>query len=229
MSAYRNREPLHWGLEVSGVATTLPPKTTGIALTFDCCGGPGGNSLDHDLIDVLSTNQIPATFFLNARWIRTNPQLAVDLATDQLFDVANHGTEHIPLSVSGKSAYGIPGTANPGGVYDEIIANQDVLDEVTGMQPRYFRPGTAYFDEVAAQIVRDVQLVPVNFSINGDAGPTFPSDIVSGQLRGATDGDIVIAHANRPGSGTAAGVADAVPALLGQGAVFRRLSDAPPA
>ncbi|WP_253905210.1 polysaccharide deacetylase family protein [Arthrobacter sp. H14] len=228
VETYRDRVPAHWGLAVPGVATTLPPKAAGIALTFDCCGGPGGESLDHDLVNVLRTNQIPATFFLNARWVRANPGLASGLAADPLFEVANHGTRHLPLSVSGNSAYGIPGTANPGEAYDEVMTNQDVLGEVTGTQPRFFRSGTAHFDEVAAEIVRDLGLIPVNFSVNGDAGASFPAGTVSAQFRSATAGDIVIAHANRPDSGTAGGVAHAIPALLAQGATFLRLSDMPP-
>ena len=41
----------------------------------------------------------------------------------------------------------------------------------------------------------------------------------------ARNGDIVIAHFNKPGSGTAAGLAQALPRLLGQGATFAKLGD----
>lgn len=108
------------------------------------------------------------------------------------------------------------------------MTSQSVLADITGATPRFFRPGTAYFDEVSADIVRAVGLIPVNFSINGDGGATLPAASVYQQFTAATAGDIVIAHANRPGSGTAAGVAEALPVLSSKGAVFLRLSDAPP-
>lgn len=54
------------------------------------------------------------------------PGPATSLAENPLFDVGNHGTRHVALSVSGRSAYGIPGTASAAKVYDEVI-NQDAL------------------------------------------------------------------------------------------------------
>ncbi|MET3718675.1 hypothetical protein [Arthrobacter sp. UYEF21] len=45
-----------------------------------------------------------------ARWIRINPSQARDLAANPLFELANHGTRHTSLSVTGKTANGIPGT-----------------------------------------------------------------------------------------------------------------------
>ena len=133
------------------------------------------------------------------------------------FQIGNHGTRHVPLSVSGRSAYGIPGTSSPAEVYDEIMINQEALHRLTGATPLYFRPGTAYFDEIAAAIVRELGLVPLSFSINGDGGATFPPPVVFREVAAARAGDIVIAHANHPGSGTAAGIASALSTLRAAG------------
>jgi peptidoglycan/xylan/chitin deacetylase (PgdA/CDA1 family) len=67
-----------------------------------------------------------------------------------VFELANHGTRHLPLSVTGRSAYGIGGTRDAGEVYDEVATNQVKLTRLLGT-PRYFRAGTAYSDDVAAQ------------------------------------------------------------------------------
>jgi hypothetical protein len=48
-------------------------------------------------------------------------------------------------------------------------------------------------------------------------------------LSAAGPGDIVIAHFNRPGSGTAAGFRQALPRLHGGGIEFARLGDVLPA
>jgi peptidoglycan/xylan/chitin deacetylase (PgdA/CDA1 family) len=40
---------------------------------------------------------VPATLFVNARWIEANPRQFRQLAADPLFEIANHGTEHRPL------------------------------------------------------------------------------------------------------------------------------------
>lgn len=49
--------------------------------------------------------------FWNKCWIDANPDWARQIAVNPLFQIENHGTLHEPLSVNGRSAYGIAGTA----------------------------------------------------------------------------------------------------------------------
>jgi peptidoglycan/xylan/chitin deacetylase (PgdA/CDA1 family) len=210
------------------VALGLPIGTPAIALTFDCCGGPGGDGFDRSVLSALVRHEVAATFFLNARWVRSNPALTRDLAANPLFEIANHGTAHLPLSVTGRSAYGIGGTTDAGTVYDEIMGAQTELAAATGRVPRFFRSGTAHYDDVAAGICRALGLVPVNFTVNADGGATYPAATVASELLYARPGSIVIAHANRPESGTGAGLATALPRMAEQGTAFVRLSEAPP-
>lgn len=221
---FTGKAPGTWGLYVPGTATNLTGGGRRIALTFDCCGGPGGNGVDQELIDTLQRTRTRATFFLNFRWIQANPKAAKSLADNPLFEIGNHGTKHIPLSVSGRSAYGIPGTASAAEVYDEVMVNQAALYKLTGKPVRYFRPGTAYLDEASAAIVRELGLIPVSFSINGDGGATYPAAAVLGEVAAARPGDIIIAHANHPHGGTAAGVAQALTALRAAGLEPGRLN-----
>lgn len=221
IAEFGSRKPREWGLQVTG--TVGKSGARDIALTLDACGGPGGTGCDHQLLTTLRKLNVPATLFLNERWIQANPALTAELARDPLFELANHGFQHRPLSVSGKSAYGIAGTTDVGQVYDEVMGNQAVLQDVIGHAPGFFRPGTAYYDEVAAAITHRLGVVPVNFSINGDGGATFAPSTVAAEVGKARNGDIVIAHFNKPGSGTAAGLAQALPRLLGQGATFAKL------
>lgn len=224
IAEFGSRQPREWGLQVTGVVGKSPSRD--IALTLDACGGQGGTAVDQQLLTTLRKLNVPATLFLNERWIRANPALTAELARDPLFEIANHGFLHRPLSVNGKLAYGIPGTADVAQVYDEVVGNQAVLQDVMGHVPAFFRPGTAYYDDVAAAITRRLGVVPVNFSINGDGGATFPPSTVAAEVGKARSGDIVIAHFNKPGSGTAAGLAQALPRLLGQGATFAKLGAA---
>ncbi|WP_240720945.1 polysaccharide deacetylase family protein [Pseudarthrobacter sp. NamE2] len=197
-------------------------------MTLDFCGGPGGNGTDHVALKTLKHLGIPATLFLNARWIHHNRALTRELAAEPLFELANHGTRHAPLSVAGNSAYGIPGTQSSGQVYEEIMSNDNLLTEITGKRPRFFRPGTAYLDDVAAEIALALGVVPTGFSINADAGATYPASVVAAETAKARPGDIIISHGNHPGSGTGAGLSAAIPALLDKGYVFTTLGTALP-
>ncbi|MCZ0985445.1 polysaccharide deacetylase family protein [Streptomyces diastatochromogenes] len=229
----RDRRPLralraaHLGFDAPGVMHTLPTTRRAIALTFDACGGPGGSGYDRALIDFLRRREIPATLFINSRWIDANPAVFRRLAAEPLFEIANHGTRHRPLSVTGRSAYGIPGTRSAGEVYDEIAGNRGKLTHLLGAPPRFFRSGTAYCDDVAARIVGDLGERFVSFSVNGDAGATFSPEQVRASVSSAHAGSIVICHMNHPEGGTARGITAAVPSLLATGHDFVHLSDAP--
>ncbi|MFE6745462.1 polysaccharide deacetylase family protein [Kitasatospora purpeofusca] len=224
---YADAVPEAWGLDVPGVLTALPRAAApAIALTFDACGGPGGSGYDAALVDTLRTHGVPATLFLNARWIDANPDTFENLAADPLFEIANHGTAHRPLSVTGRSAYGIAGTRDPGEVHDEIAGNLAKLTALLGRPPAFFRSGTAHYDDVATRIAADLGQRIAGFGTNADGGATLPAAQVRRELLDAAPGDIVIAHMNHPAGGTAPGLAAALPTLLAAGRTFTRLSDA---
>lgn len=200
-----------------------------VALTFDACGAPTtrgpGQGVDAHLIEMLRRHDAAATLFLNERWVRAHPGLARDLAADPLFEIANHGTLHRPLSVDGRAAYGIGGTHSVGEVYDEVAGNTARLTEVTDRRPRFFRSGTAHCDDVAVQVAAALGQSVVNFSVNGDLGATATRGQVARALDGTRAGDIVIGHMNHPEGATAAGVARALPRLLERGLRPVRLSE----
>ena len=184
-----------------------------------------GDGYDAALIDLLRARQVPATLFLNRRWIVANPALAAELAADPLFELESHGVRHVPLSVTGSAAYGIAGTASVGEAYDEVVAANDWFAATLGRTPWFFRSGTAHYDEVAVAISRSVGQAVAGFSVNADAGATYTATQVAGELARVRPGDIVISHMNRPGRGTSGGYAAALPTLLDRGVRFVRLRD----
>ena len=217
---FRDATPEEWGLHVTGVVNRAPEGATGITLTLDGCGGSGGDRADLSLIDGLRAREIPATLFLNLRWIETNRVLAEELVAVPFFELANHGCAHRPLSVNGRSAYGIEGTSSVAEVIDEVWSNHVALTQLTGRAPRWFRSGTAHYDEVAVQIVQELGETVVGFDVNGDAGATFDAASVEDALLSAVPGSIIIAHLNQPSSGTAGGIERAVDRMLERGDVF---------
>lgn len=224
---YSSVTPTQWGMDLAGVARRVEDRSAPtVALTFDACGGPHADGIDAALMDLLRREQLPATLFLNARWVEANPTLAHELAADPLFEIGNHGSRHVPLSVTGRSAYGITGTRSVDEVIDEVWDNHVLLEELTGAPPRWFRSGTAHYDEVATAIVSALGEQPVGFVVNGDAGATFTPAQVRRELTApaTAGGAVVIMHMIRPAGGTAEGVAAALPSLRARGTRFVTLS-----
>lgn len=224
---HENEIPREWGQEVTGVITRFDPgREKTMALTFDACGGSvKGCGFDRDLIDLLRRERIPATLFINARWIDANPGLFPDLAADPLFEIANHGFAHKPLSVNGRTAYGIAGTENTLEASWEIEGGAKAIEKASGRRPRFFRSGTNHYDEIAVKIAGELGHRVIGCSVNGDGGATFSKEQVKKQLLSVKPGDIVLMHMNRPESGTAEGVASALAALREKGFSFVRLSE----
>ncbi len=224
---FAGRMPREWGEKVTGVRTRLATHDRVLALTLDACGSLHGKGVDRSLIEFLERERIPATLFINARWIDANPKLFRRLAANPLFEIGNHGMWHKPASVDGRSVYGIAGTADVAELVREIELNARKIAAITGQRPRYYRSGTAYYDEVAVEIARRLGHEVIGFSVLGDAGATFSAAQVEAALLAAKPGNIIIAHMNHPEAGTGAGIKAAVPQLLRRGFRFVRLADYP--
>lgn len=227
ISRFAGRKTTQWGENVTGVRSRLDTRDMVIALTLDACGSAKGKGVDSALMDFLTREQIPATLFVNARWIDANPELFRALAQNPLFEIANHGMWHKPASVSGRSAYGIAGTRDVAELLDEIGLNARKIEDITGVRPKLYRSGTAFYDEAAVEVANALGHEVAGFSLLGDAGATFSAAQVKAALLKATPGDIALLHMNHPESGTGAGIMAAVPELKRRGFSFARMSDYP--
>ena len=189
------------------------------------CGSPLGMGYDEKLINFLKQEKVPATLFINARWIDKNLNTFKALASTPLFEIANHGLEHKPASVNGKSIYGLDGSKNMEELIDEIELNARKIEQITDKRPKYFRSGTAYYDEVAVKIANKLNHQVIGFSILGDGGATFSKEKVENAFLKAKNGEIAIIHMNHPLSQTADGTIKVINELKQKGFKFVRLSD----
>ena len=217
---YRGLTPTLWGTSLPGIATTFAAPSQQMALTFDACGG----ACDEALISTLERNAVPAVLFLSSKWINANPGRAEQLAANPLFEIGNHGTRHVPLSVTGRSAYGTRGTQSADEVVTEVWTNHTRIAALTGTAPTWFRPGTAHYDDVAVAIVQELGERPLGYAVNADNGSKASAAQVRSAITRAAPGSVLLAHMNHPQSGTAPGVSDAITTLRAAGWDFVSLS-----
>lgn len=223
---YRYKRSGRWGEFVKGVCEDLKTNKKVIALTFDACGGEKGTGYDWELIDFLRKERIPATLFVTGRWIDSHYSEFLNLAHDTLFEIENHGLNHRPCSVSGRSVYGIQGTANPGEAFDEIEANARKIEAITGHRPHFYRSATAFIDEAGANLVHDLGMIPISYDVlSGDASPSVSKNsIVGNVLKTIRPGAIVIMHMNHPQWNTGEALQKIVPELRKMGYHFAHLN-----
>lgn len=197
-----------------------------MALTFDACGGPGGDGYDAELIALLEREAVPATLFLTRRWIDAHAETARTLAAQPHFELQNHGRQHLPCTVTGRRAFGITGPKDEAAARAEITGGREAIAQLTERKTRFYRPGTGYFEPACVRLVRELGARPMGFSVAGDAGGSFSRARMARAVGEAPARAIVLLHMNQPGRDIAEALATALPRLRERGVRLVRLSEA---
>ena len=139
-----------------------------VALTLDACSG----AFDEDLIGFLIRNRIPATLFATKKWLLKNPTgLALLKANLDLFDIENHGENHIPAVIgAGRKVYGITGEPDMLHLRREVQEGARAIEAATGVPSHWYRGATAEYDQQAADEIRRMGYKIAGFSVNADLG-----------------------------------------------------------
>lgn len=203
----------------------VPKKDVGprVALTFDACSG----KTDPRILSTLVDNRIPATIFATARWLRRNPEaIAILKAHPDLFEVENHGSQHIPAVDRPALVYGIAAAGSPAAVAAEVTGGADALVAAGFPRPVWFRGATARYSPSAIAEISTLGYRVAGYSLNGDDGALAPAAAAEKRLATARDGAVIIAHINQPTRPAGTGIAAGILALKARGVTFVRLSDA---
>ncbi|MCC2608469.1 polysaccharide deacetylase family protein [Neorhizobium petrolearium] len=193
-----------------------------VALTFDACMGQA----DERILSVLVRERIPATIFVTARWLKRNPQaVGIFLQNLDLFELANHGQNHVPAVDTPALIYGIAAAGSPEAVRREVLGGAEAMLAAGLPAPKWFRGSTAKYDLSAIRQIRGMGYRIAGYSVNGDDGSLLGAASAEKRIAAAKDGDVVIAHINQPTHAAGEGVARALLALKRKGVEFVRLSD----
>lgn len=193
-----------------------------VALTFDACMG----KVDDRILSTLIDNRIPSTIFVTARWLKHNAAaFAVMRANPDLFEIEDHGENHVPAIDVPMTVFGIKTAGSPGAVAAEVEGGAKAIMAAGGERPVWFRGATAkYTPSVIAQI-QSLGYRVAGYSINGDSGSLLGASGVARQYHRAKDGDVIISHINQPTHEAGEGVVKGILDLKARGFRFVRLKD----
>ncbi|MEO6014531.1 MAG: polysaccharide deacetylase family protein [Devosia sp.] len=193
-----------------------------VALTLDACMG----ATDLRIVNALIDNAIPATIFATRRWLQHNADATKLLvAHPDLFEIEDHGAEHVPAIIGAQKAYGIAPAGTADGVFSEVMGGAQAVQAVTGVMPQWFRGATALYSSDALDLIGTMGFRIGGFSLNGDIGASVTEKTAKSRISKAVNGDVIIAHMNQPKHAAGAGVVEGVLALKAEGFKFVRLED----
>ncbi|XUY27464.1 polysaccharide deacetylase family protein [Agrobacterium sp. rho-8.1] len=193
-----------------------------VAITLDACMG----KTDFRILDTLVNEKIPATIFVTARWLKHNPEaLAIMMSHPDLFELENHGENHIPAVDTPVSIYGIAAAGSTAAVEQEVEGGSLAVASATGHQPHWFRGATAKYTNSSMATINQLGERVAGFSINGDGGSLLGASTTAKHIASAKDGDVVISHINQPTHEAGEGVVKGLLALKARGVIFTRLDD----
>lgn len=197
-------------------------KPDRVAITLDACMG----KTDFRILDTLVLENIPATIFVTARWLKHNPQaLAVLLSHPDLFEIENHGENHVPAVDRPVSIYGIAAAGSTQAVVQEVEGGRQAIVAATGHQPHWFRGATAKYTPSSISTINGLGEQVAGYSVNGDGGSLLGAGMTEKHIASAKDGDVVIAHINQPTHEAGEGVVKGLLSLKARGVTFTRLDD----
>jgi len=198
-------------------------KVPRVALTLDACSGKA----DRRILDMLVKERIPATIFVTARWLKHNAEtVALFRANPDLFEIEDHGREHIAAVDRATTIYGVRSAGSPEAVALEVGGGADAMLAAGLDQPRWFRGATAKYSASSIALIESMGYRIAGYSVNGDGGSLLGAKETARRIAHAKDGDVIIAHVNQPGHAAGSGVAEGVLALKKRGFEFVLLQDA---
>ncbi|MFI1867631.1 polysaccharide deacetylase family protein [Streptomyces jumonjinensis] len=151
-----------------------------IALTFDA--GPGKDT--PELLDHLTEQKVPATFFLLGKnHVLKYPKVVARLA-DEGHEVANHTWTHKRLDKLDKA-----------GIRKELKRTQDAIAEITGEKPTLMRPPQGRTDDEVGAVSKELGLAQILWSATAKDYSTNDSDLIEQRiLKQASRDGVILLH-----------------------------------
>lgn len=120
-----------------------------IALTFD--DGPD-EDFSPQILDILKKYNVKATFFMVGQKVGWNPEIAKRVS-DEGHDIGNHTFSHINICKSTNEQ-----------INNEINKTQKIIKDVTGKEPKFFRPPYRAINENLFNIIKSKDMKVVLWS-----------------------------------------------------------------
>lgn len=153
------------------------------AISFDAAWGADKT---RTILDILDEYDIKTTFFLVTFWVEKYPDEAREIVA-RGHEIGLHSSTHPDFTALTNAA-----------MREELTENHRVIKEITGVEPRLFRPPFgAYNDRVLSVVEDELGYLTIQWSVDSlDWRDVTPDDITRRILSRIHPGAIVLFHNN---------------------------------
>ena len=123
-----------------------------VSVSFDAAWG---NEDTEQLIDILGTYNVKATFFVVGDWAEKYPE-SVKALHDAGHEVMNHSNHHDHLSQLSAEE-----------IAADVNACNDKIEEITGVRPTLIRPPYGEYDDKVISAIRGLGMEPIQWDVEG--------------------------------------------------------------
>ncbi|MFT4413612.1 polysaccharide deacetylase family protein [Fredinandcohnia humi] len=146
-----------------------------------------GNEYIPDMLETLKKHKIRATFFLEGRWVKENPDLA-KMIVDAGHEVGNHSYTHPNLK-----------TLSTQLVREQLIKTNDVIEAATGIKPTLFAPPSGSYRDEVVKIAHELGMRTIMWSVDTiDWQRPQPHVLVQRVMSKVHPGAMILMHPTSP-------------------------------
>lgn len=159
-----------------------------VALTFDASWGADKTD---ELISILKENDAKATFFLVGFWVEKYEDKVKKLQENGI-EIGTHSNTHPDMT-----------TLNQTKMQLELETSMNILEKVTGLKPKYFRPPYGAYNDKLITCAQDLGLMTIQWDVDSlDWKNLTVENITQRVISKTRNGSIILMHNN--GENTAA-------------------------
>ncbi|MEH7382573.1 polysaccharide deacetylase family protein [Bacillus sp. JJ1533] len=146
-----------------------------------------GNEYIPDMLETLKKHNVKATFFLEGRWVKENPDLA-KMIVDAGHEVGNHSYTHPDMKKLSSEL-----------VREQLIKTNQVIEAATGKKPNLFAPPSGSYRDEVVKIADELGMKTIMWSVDTiDWQRPQPHVLVQRVMGKIHPGALVLMHPTSP-------------------------------
>ncbi len=156
------------------------PEKPMVALTINVAWG---NEYLSSILTTLKKHQVHATFFIEGRWAKENPEL-VKMIADGGHELGNHSYSHPNMK-----------TLNSDRIRNELKKTNDIIKAATDKTPTLFAPPSGSFRDEVVEIAHEMNMETIMWTVDTiDWRNPTPHTLLNRVTKQLHNGAIILAH-----------------------------------